>query len=477
MAKSIHLYQLVKSLDRSEKRYFRLFCQHSSGKAHYQVLFDALAKQKKYDEKALRAQFAQEKFFKNFHLTKRYLYDLILKALRNYHATISAKANLQDQLRNVEILYQRGLFAQCEPILHSIESKALHFQLPYILLDLYKWRRKLIQISAPSDRSSMLAITKQQLQAIESLQIEQSLRRHMLGEEQEIGLLQDHWYVYNQTLWANLIYFKSIRTQAGEGEATLALRKALQQLGEQPHLIRENPNLWATSLNNLLAALVWNKRYAEAIEWIEQAKSYFFSFKKPDPPLLRLILRTFNLELEMYRDTRNFTAAQVCMQEIEKYLQADEKAVPVSYLLSFWYQFAYLYFLQANYDKTLHWINLILNQNLPQGHHQIVQNSRWLNLMVHLELKNFFVLRYFVDNTRRSLQKSASLGDIERILLRFFSRASRLAEHDLPEAFQRLHQEIFAPTNDQLSHAFQERFLPLQEWIMGKVVPRKRAKN
>lgn len=472
MPKSIHLFQLVKSLSQSEKRYFRLYCQHGKSQAHYQQVFNALDRQQKYDEAALREQFREEKFSKHFHLTKRYLYELILRSLRSYHAEISARAQIQDQLRNIEILFHRGLFDQCSYLLKSAEQQAQHFQIQDLQWEIANWKRKLIQIAAPGDRNQLLACMEAQSVPLTHLQREQNLRLQMLGNNTaEVHTPNEHWSLTEQVLWANLRYLQTLGVAETGNAAKEALRQALEAQERSPHLIREDPALWATTLNNLLAALVWQQEHEEALRWIERSKAYFLSFKKVDPSNLRLILRTFSLEMEIYRISRNFAMAENRIAQILQFIEEHEQQVPASYLLSFWYQFAYLYFLQRRYDEALPWINRVLNTQLATARENVSQYSRWLNLMVHLELKNYFVLRYYVDSTRRWLQKSGPLQKPERTLLQFFSKASRLAEGDLPEAFHQLYQKLFPAVHPPLTRSLQQEFLPLREWVESRKHP------
>ena len=51
MVKKDRLFELIKSLSKSEKRYFKLFCSSESGKSNYLKLFDAIDKQEVYNER------------------------------------------------------------------------------------------------------------------------------------------------------------------------------------------------------------------------------------------------------------------------------------------------------------------------------------------------------------------------------------------------------------------------------------------
>jgi hypothetical protein len=84
MKPSTELHDLIKSLTKSEKRFFKLHSALQSGDKNYLRIFDAIDKQKVYDEEALKKQFAKETFIKHLPSEKNHLYKLILKALRAY---------------------------------------------------------------------------------------------------------------------------------------------------------------------------------------------------------------------------------------------------------------------------------------------------------------------------------------------------------------------------------------------------------
>jgi len=74
------VHELIKSLTKSEKRYFKLISsRHTIGdENNYVILFDAIEKQIEYDEQALFQQFKGAAFLNKFAITKRRLYDHIL---------------------------------------------------------------------------------------------------------------------------------------------------------------------------------------------------------------------------------------------------------------------------------------------------------------------------------------------------------------------------------------------------------------
>ena len=65
---STDLFDLIKTLDKSEKRFFQQFAHRHSikGKNIYYQLYQAIQKQSTYNEVQLKQQFAGEKAAKNF---------------------------------------------------------------------------------------------------------------------------------------------------------------------------------------------------------------------------------------------------------------------------------------------------------------------------------------------------------------------------------------------------------------------------
>ena len=61
---SDHLYKLVKSLSKAEKRYFKIFTsRHTIGESNsYQEVFDYIDKMSDYDEQMIKEHFKDESF-------------------------------------------------------------------------------------------------------------------------------------------------------------------------------------------------------------------------------------------------------------------------------------------------------------------------------------------------------------------------------------------------------------------------------
>lgn len=439
MKRKDFLFHLIKSLSRTEKRYLKIHFKHAHKEAIYFQLFTAIDKQEVYDEEAIKVKFKNLKFVKHFHLSKRYLYDLILQALRNYHRDISQKAKVNDLLKNVEILYLKGLYPLAERDCKQAARIAETYELETAKLDVLFWLRKLIQAQTPGDRTRIGAVVEEQHQVITDIQQLNGLWQELLQLTPDPKNPRPS--LQARILQANVEYLQLLNERKIQ-DAEITLTQLVNDLEKYPQHLKNDPSIWPANLNNLLGLLLFEKKQAPALELIQKAKVFYASLPQLDTPTIRLILRTYNIELELYRDRKDHLAAQAAIHDIQTFLQKQKGNVPSSYLLSFWFQFANLHFSEGDYDQSLHWINRVLNDKFKGERMDLQRYIRWLNLMVHTELENYFVLRYYVGSMRRFLKKHGTLAAYEQILLRFFVQISTIGESDMKGAFAKLYGQL-----------------------------------
>src|SRR5579872_6146319 len=119
------LFQLIHSLEKAEKRHFKLYIKRSSTKEDLKIvqLFDALDKLKDYDEKALLKKLTGTEKPQLSNL-KTHLYKQILASLRLLKSAESIDLQLNEMFDYAHILYKKGLFVQSLRILDRAKETA-----------------------------------------------------------------------------------------------------------------------------------------------------------------------------------------------------------------------------------------------------------------------------------------------------------------------------------------------------------------
>src|SRR5436190_6741656 len=138
------LFQLIKTLEKAEKRNFKLYIKRSSGNEDLKIieLFDALDKLNEYDEGILlrRLTSIRKPQLSN---TKVHLYKQLLASLRVLKSTESIDMQLNEQLDHARILYNKGLYLQSLKILEKLKETAKHHNKYNFLTQVISWEKKI----------------------------------------------------------------------------------------------------------------------------------------------------------------------------------------------------------------------------------------------------------------------------------------------------------------------------------------------
>ncbi|MTI22908.1 hypothetical protein E1176_17885 [Fulvivirga sp. RKSG066] len=486
MAKKGALYSLIKSLTKSEKRYFKLNQTVTEGTKNYLKVFDFVDTQEEMDDKAMAAHFSNQSYGRQFHVTKNYLSKQILKSLRGFYASSSYRHQLHELLLDIEILYKKELYDQCYDAVKRARKVAEKYEKFTELLEVLSWERRLLIAQKGSVKAAIYVnqIIRYEAEVLEKLSnINQyvHLAYNIFDEssnENSIDVLRKYPLVADKqnalsfsalTLYYHLQYV--VNAFGGNPESGLgAITTLIDEFEKRPHLIKENPDSYVTALNNKMGALLHMKRPVhEAIDMLTKIRAVPDRYGlKQDNHTVKIFMKTYNVELELYRDTKEWQKGGLLINEIQSFLQNNLSYIADSYLVSFYYQFAYINFKLKHFSSSLKNLNEIINDLQSAERHDIQVYARFLLLIIHYELGNIIVLKYAVDATRRFLNKLRKPQTFEKRLLKFFSKLSTSATFDHREIFKDFSQEIFKDIDDHQKAEIID-YLDFSEWLHEKI--------
>src|SRR4051812_23042233 len=185
------LFQLIQSLEKAEKRNFKLYIKRSSSKENLKIiqLFDAMDKLKEYDEKLLLKKLPgiEKPQLSNL---KTHLYKQLLASLRLLKSTDSIDLQLNEQFDYAHILYKKGLFQQSLKLLDRAREIAKNHQKFNFL----------IQVIALEKRIETLHITRGMQSRAEELSAEAlavTRKISMVSLLSNLALQLYSWYIKN----------------------------------------------------------------------------------------------------------------------------------------------------------------------------------------------------------------------------------------------------------------------------------------
>jgi hypothetical protein len=151
--------ELIHSLNKSEKRHFRLYAGQGmqGGKSIYLELYDHLLHTHEWSEPDIKKAFAGQKFTAQLNVARVRLQALILEALRSYDAGQSYQLEFSRRLDEIDILHRRRLFPACQRAIASALRKAQILELPLQELSLLQWAMRMERQKSGDNLSARLA--------------------------------------------------------------------------------------------------------------------------------------------------------------------------------------------------------------------------------------------------------------------------------------------------------------------------------
>jgi tetratricopeptide (TPR) repeat protein len=133
------------SLTKSEKRFFKLHSTLQSGDKNYLRIFDAIDKQKVYDEDGLKRLFAKETVHQALPFGEEPPVQVDPESPARLSCGGHVSGILKQEIKNIEILYDKALYKECNKLLHRAKRIALENEKFYYLFELLNWEKMLLE--------------------------------------------------------------------------------------------------------------------------------------------------------------------------------------------------------------------------------------------------------------------------------------------------------------------------------------------
>jgi len=492
------LFDLVQSMSKSEKRYFKLMSSRHTigGENNYVRIFDYLDKLAVYDEKSLFEHFKGEAFLKRFSITKKRLYDHILNALDAFHASSSIEAQIHKMLHAADILYDRSLYDQSRRILRSAEKLALKHEKPALVIEIANKQKRIMETmgySGLSD-SQMEEFTRQESSQIEILkeyaklwQVKSQLFNHLSKKGVARSVEDAHQYteICSQVLedgepshkFPTEVRFLYYHVLSAHYYAIADLEKSLQALHKNLELMDQCSNPNAIEVNKQVSVLtnaiyISDKLgdYKSSIKYLNQLKAVASKIVANEDLEIKLFSSINSIELSMNLRKGDFSNAASIAETLQQKLdQYGDKVVPARRaFLEF--KIAVAYIGVNNFSEALKWVNRILNNNDLDQNEDIISFTQLLELLIHLELHHDKLLPYSIKNTQRFLKTRNRLYSFENVFLQFIGKLVKCKDRfEVDEHWGDLYNELATITDDNAFESVALDYFDFQSWAEAKL--------
>jgi tetratricopeptide (TPR) repeat protein len=495
ISKSEHVFNLVKSLSKAEKRNFRIYAKRiqNSEQLLFLKLFDLIDKQKNFDEAetCLNLGVSEGAQFSNL---KRHLYSQIIASLRMLFKEKGANYKVREYVDYAYILYGKGLYIQALKILKKAKEMAKKHHLIYLQLTIIEFEKKIetrhITRSGTNyalnllEESERIQKNANHLVGLSNLRIQMHAKYlqdgHVKSREEaeairayyhakidpmdfnDLGLMERIFYVQSR-VWYNyiLLDFKSCMKYAVEW---------IELLDRYPNMIERDTDLYMRGYHYVLTAANHTKNYTIHKEYLERFEAFRYSnykrFNANSQILSFLYVHTGRLNSIMLNG--NFNEAEPMIQKsvgrIRKYnYKLDDHRIMV-----FYFKFAWIYLGANKTDKAISYLNKIINNELNKLREDIQNYARILMLICHYESGNIDILQYLINTYSAYFQRKKAVSNFLKISMDLFSELKSKGPSEHRGIIKKYYEVLKAITEDPYESRVLD-YVDIISWMDSKI--------
>lgn len=488
------LFQLIKSLTKSEKKNFKLYATRNSNKTELRTvaLFDVLEKMNEYDESALLKKFSDLPR-QQLNNVKARLYKQILSSLRLIKDEGNIDIQLREQLDHARILYNKGLYLQSLKTIDALKTLARTYdQITYLQQALF-FEKKIEALHITRsihNRAEQLAAesnnVNERLSAIShlsnlSLQLYSRYIQngHARNEQDEAEIKEffaqalarervaqddfyEQLYLYQCYCWYAFIlqdFFLYYRNT----------QKWVDLFERYPHMIAVESTHYLKGLHNLLESHFYlsnHKQFGEVLQKLEDLYQLDV-IKDNENNLIQAFVYLNTARINKHFMEGTFTEGLQLVPGIMDLLKEYSLYMDSHRVLIFYYKIASLYFGSGDSETTIDYLQKIINWKTDLRI-DLQCYARLLHLIAHYELGNDELLEYLSKSVYRLMGKMQHLSVVEEEIFNFLKRAFRIPARQLEHEFRVLLATLLRQKElHKKTRAF--TYLDIISWLESKI--------
>ena len=488
------LFQLVKSLQKAEKRHFKLYIKRSSSREDLKIiqLFDAIDKAKDYNEpQILKKMPGVEK--PQLANLKAHLYKELLASLRLLKSAESIDLQLHEQLDYARILYNRGLYLQSLRMLEKAKDLAKSYHQESFLIQVISLEKKIETLhitrsgEGAADRLTLEAneVNEQRsmITALSNLALQlyqwYVKHGHARNEKDEKGVRQ--FFKENLTVdpqkitgfYQQLYLCQSYCWYAFIRQDFLMYyrysKKWVDLFKNEPVMISVETGHYIKGMHNLLTANFNLRNFRNFDKYLGRFER--FTFSKPanqhDNFRMQAFVYLTSARINQHLMKGTFGEGLKLVPVIEEGLQEFDMYIDRHRVLVINYKMALLYFGNGDYSRSIDHLQIIINGPVDMRI-DLQCYARLLHLMAHFEMGNDEIIESLIKSVFRFMSRMENLTVVEQEIFKFLkNNVYESAEKLKPELKKLLTRIKQFEKNRYETRVFS--YLDIISWVESKV--------
>ena len=493
--KSDPLFALISSLNKTEKRHFRLYVKRSgnTGDVKFIKLFDALESMKSYDDALILKKVPA---IRKIQLSnqKAHLYRQILASLRHYHIGQNTDIQLRENLDHAKVLYNKGFYKQALKMLDKTKSLAQatkHFTIALEVMEFEKliesqyitrsMESRADELTREVNETTRIISSANQLSNLCLNLYSLFLKNGYAKTEKQFNstssyfkdnmpsLNMEHLSFYELLYYhqAHVWYNRIIQHFPNAYKHALAWVSLFK---ENETMAQKQPVQFIKGYRNLLDSLFqlqYYSRFCEVIREVEILSENEKIVKDLNTEIL-IFKFLYIAKINKHFMEGSFEEGIKLIPQILEKLKMYESKIDPERVLMFYYKFASLYFGNGNYRKTIFYLNQIVYFKDVKLREDIHCFARILNLIAHFEDGQDFRLEYQIKSTFQFIGKMNDQQAVQREIIRFLRKTGKIKPDELKSAFTDLYKRLLK-LNDNLYERRPFLYLDILSYLKSRI--------
>lgn len=473
------LFDIIKSLTNEEEKKFKLLSSLQQGDKNYIKLFNYIQKQDSYDEIEVKNHFKNEVFVQHFASEKNQLLHHILKSLRSHRQETSASARIDEEIKNIQLLFNKSLYKQSRKQLSILKKQAQDYELFYSLLEIVELEKVLIDMEAHFgdinyrtldelieeennlfNKIENYAAYELQLAKLNALSSRLMIARSKEDVKEINDILKEtkrfaskDGFLSNKSKIIFLFITGVANMLLNElDEVNKSFSDLIIELENKPEIISEMPYYYIVSHGYLVRYCAIKKQYNDGFKMIDKLKSLSLNemFKATDIQIT-IFTQSYITEMILYSYIGQHDKATSIIPQVIKGLDKYEAKINNEELVRIYHTIGMVYFGVGEYNKALHWLNKIINTNYEDLRQDVIRISKLINLIVHFELGNDDLLSYIYKSSVRFFNQQEKQYKFEIVFLDYFKKIA-LSKRDSKQ------KDTYVKFKEELQKIFSDKY-------------------
>lgn len=483
------LFLLIKSISKSEKRYFKLYSAAFKKDTHLTRLYNILEKEQNYEneEKVLDA-FRSICKGKDFYGTKKKLYEQLMRSLRIYHSGISAEGRINSFINNAQLLLQKRLFEECAVELEKAILLAEEGEFFLLLLQAFEIEarmnlgkelpeQEIVRKESAKEDAILKYRNYSKYLSLESAFATMYYKYSFIRSEQTE-------FIYSEIISSPFIKDSSMALSARSRmirsnilcsyyfakcdfeNGYLQAKNVMLEIESRPGFETLFQRKYVSAIGNAIKCLLYLRQY-------DKMKIIIEKLKLVKPVDKDIAIRKFELktvEVSALLDVGDFKAALAMIPQMEEELKIYFGKVEMKNQVIILFHAALANFGLEKYSESIKWLNRLLHLPGAEKNSDIYYFAQLVNLVLHYEKSNIEHVEYKMSGIYKYFYTRQSSLKFESLILQLIKEAIYINDQKELNALFVIYK---AKLEEVLKDPFEKiaiEYFDIISWLESKIV-------